>query len=66
MQEQNNISEFKADNQNIIENKELNFLEALIPVILLMGLLFLKTNWSPVICGLVITVMLPIILWEEL
>ncbi len=40
MQDQNNISEFKADNQNIIENKELNFLEALIPVILLMGLLF--------------------------
>ena len=40
MQDEKNISEFKADNQNIIENKELNFLEALIPVILLMGLLF--------------------------
>ena len=40
MQDQKNISEFKADNQNIIENTELNFLEALIPVILLMGLLF--------------------------
>ena len=40
MKDENNISEFKADNQNIIENKELNFLEALIPVVLLMGLLF--------------------------
>ncbi|MFV9550815.1 Na+/H+ antiporter NhaC [Algibacter sp. PT7-4] len=40
MQEQNNISEFKANNENIIENKALNFIEALIPVILLMALLF--------------------------
>jgi len=40
MQDDKNISEFKTDNQNIIENKELNFLEALIPVILLMALLF--------------------------
>ncbi|MEC3908779.1 Na+/H+ antiporter NhaC [Tamlana sp. 2201CG12-4] len=39
MQDEKNISEFKADEQNIIENKALNFLEALIPVIILMGLL---------------------------
>ncbi|SFZ94286.1 Na+:H+ antiporter, NhaC family [Flaviramulus basaltis] len=39
MQEENNISEFKADKQNIIENTELNIWEALIPVIILMGLL---------------------------
>ena len=40
MKNDKNISEFKADTQTIIENKELNFLEALIPVIILMGLLF--------------------------
>ncbi|SHI53133.1 Na+/H+ antiporter NhaC [Algibacter luteus] len=40
MKKDKNISEFKADTQTIIENKELNFLEALIPVIILMGLLF--------------------------
>lgn len=40
MKDDKNISEFKANDQNIIENKELNFIEALIPVILLMGLLF--------------------------
>ena len=39
MQDENNISEFKAGEQHIIENKELNFLEALIPVIILMGML---------------------------
>ena len=39
MQDQKNISQFKADNQNIIENTELNIWEALIPVIILMGLL---------------------------
>ncbi len=39
MKEENNISEFEADNQNIIENKELNIWEALIPVFLLMSLL---------------------------
>lgn len=39
MKEGDNISEFKADNQNIIENTELNIWEALIPVIILMGLL---------------------------
>ncbi|WP_034045019.1 Na+/H+ antiporter NhaC [Wocania ichthyoenteri] len=39
MQDGDNISEFKADKQNIIENKELNFKEALIPVIVLMGML---------------------------
>ncbi|GAA4974304.1 Na+/H+ antiporter NhaC [Algibacter aquimarinus] len=40
MKDDQNISEFKANDQNIIENKELNFLEALIPVVLLMALLF--------------------------
>ncbi|WP_431135555.1 Na+/H+ antiporter NhaC [Psychroserpens mesophilus] len=39
MQDDNNISNFKADNQNIVKNKELNILEALIPVVILMGLL---------------------------
>lgn len=39
MQEGDNISEFKADKQNIIENKELSFLEAMIPVVILMGML---------------------------
>ena len=39
MQDDNNISEFKANDQNIIENKELNFYEALIPVIILMAML---------------------------
>jgi len=39
MQDNTNISEIKIDEQRIIENKELNLLEALIPVIILMGLL---------------------------
>ncbi|WP_298899076.1 Na+/H+ antiporter NhaC family protein [uncultured Psychroserpens sp.] len=39
MSEDNNISEFKAKDQNIVENKELNFYEALIPVVILMALL---------------------------
>ncbi|TXE17508.1 sodium:proton antiporter [Psychroserpens burtonensis] len=39
MSEDNNISEFKAKDQNIVDNKELNFFEALIPVIILMGML---------------------------
>tara|TARA_R110002049_G_scaffold177892_7_gene345102 strand:- start:1262 stop:2932 length:1671 start_codon:yes stop_codon:yes gene_type:complete len=39
MQDGDNISEFKADKQNIIENKELNIWEALIPVVILMGML---------------------------
>ncbi len=39
MQDGDNISEFKADQQNIIENKELSFLEAMIPVVILMGML---------------------------
>ncbi|MCF7560843.1 Na+/H+ antiporter NhaC [Sabulilitoribacter multivorans] len=39
MQDDKNLSEFKADNQTIIENTELNIWEALIPVIILMGLL---------------------------
>lgn len=39
MKEDKNISDFKANNQNIIENTKLNFFEALIPVIVLMALL---------------------------
>ena len=34
-----NLSEFKAKDQNIVENKELNIFEALVPVVILMGLL---------------------------
>lgn len=39
MEDDKNISEFKANGQTIIENTALNFFEALIPVIILMGLL---------------------------
>jgi NhaC family Na+:H+ antiporter len=39
MQDGDNITEFKADKQNVIENKELNIWEALIPVVILMGML---------------------------
>jgi len=39
MQDDDNISKFKADKQTIVKNKELNFFEALIPVVILMGLL---------------------------
>lgn len=39
MQEGDTISEFKAGKQNIIENKELSFLESMIPVLILMSML---------------------------
>ena len=39
MEEKNNLSEIEADTQKIVENKELNLLESLIPVVILMGLL---------------------------
>ena len=39
MQEKDNISEIQIDEQQIIENKELNIWEAMIPVILLMFML---------------------------
>lgn len=39
MPDDKNISQFDANGQHIIENKELNLLEALIPVVILMGLL---------------------------
>lgn len=39
MQDDKNISEIQTGNQKIIDNKELNFLESMIPVLLLMGLL---------------------------
>ena len=39
MQDNDNLSEIEIENQKIIENKELNIWEALIPVFILMGLL---------------------------
>tara|TARA_R110002124_G_scaffold227889_2_gene393294 strand:- start:45850 stop:47328 length:1479 start_codon:yes stop_codon:yes gene_type:complete len=39
MQDNDNLSEIEIEDQKIIENKELNIWEALIPVIILMGLL---------------------------
>jgi len=39
MQDQNNISKIKIDNQNIIENTELSIWEALIPIFALVGML---------------------------
>ena len=39
MSDEKNISEIKADKQTIIENVELSLLEALIPVVILMGML---------------------------
>ena len=39
MEEKDNISEIKIEDQKIIENKELNIWEALIPVLILMALL---------------------------
>lgn len=39
MQDDKNISEIKIEEQRIIENKELNIWEALIPVVILMGML---------------------------
>lgn len=39
MSDDKNISKIKIDDQNIIENKELSFYEAMIPVVILMGML---------------------------
>ena len=39
MQDEDNISKIKIEDQNIIENVELNIWEALVPVVILMGLL---------------------------
>lgn len=39
MQDDKSLSEIKIEDQKIIDNKELNILEALIPVVILMGLL---------------------------
>jgi NhaC family Na+:H+ antiporter len=39
MSDDKNISKIKIDDQNIIENKELSFFEAMIPVVILMGML---------------------------
>ena len=39
MPKDKNLSEIKIEDQKIIENKELNLLESLIPVVILMGLL---------------------------
>ncbi len=46
MQDDDNISKFKADKQNIVKNKELNIYEALIPVVILMGLLFYNIKYA--------------------
>lgn len=39
MQDNKNLTEIEIENQNIIDNKELSIWEALIPVVILMGLL---------------------------
>ncbi len=39
MQDDDNISKIKIEDQNIIENKELSFFEAMIPVVILMAML---------------------------
>ncbi|MGK0309088.1 MAG: NhaC family Na+:H+ antiporter, partial [Urechidicola sp.] len=39
MEENKNLSEIKIEDQKIIDNKELNIWEALIPVLILMALL---------------------------
>ena len=39
MQDNKNLSEIEIQDQKIIDNKELNIWEALIPVVILMGLL---------------------------
>jgi len=39
MQDEKNLSEIQIEEQHIMENKELNFYEALTPVIILMGFL---------------------------
>lgn len=39
MQDEKNLSEIEIENQKIIDNKELNLLESMIPVFILMGLL---------------------------
>ncbi|MCL5128096.1 Na+/H+ antiporter NhaC [Algibacter sp. L4_22] len=46
MHDDKNISEIKAGHETIIENSELNIWEALIPVILLMGLLFYNITFE--------------------
>jgi NhaC family Na+:H+ antiporter len=39
MQENNDLSEIKIENQKIIQNKELSLLEAMVPVVILMAML---------------------------
>ncbi|WP_242158324.1 Na+/H+ antiporter NhaC [Aestuariivivens sediminis] len=46
MKDSSNLSKIKVDHQNIIENKELNIWEALIPVFILMGLLFYNIQFQ--------------------
>ena len=46
MQDDENLSEIKIEDQKIIENVELNIWEALIPVIILMGLLAYNIFWA--------------------
>ena len=45
MQDENDLSEIKIEDQKIIENKELNIFESLIPVVILMGLLFYNISF---------------------
>lgn len=50
MQDNKNLTEIEIENQHIIDNKELSIWEALIPVVILMGLLaynvlFMKGEW---------------------
>jgi len=39
MQDQKNLSEIKIQDQKIVENSELSIFEAIIPIIILVGLL---------------------------
>ncbi|MEP1489440.1 MAG: Na+/H+ antiporter NhaC [Algibacter sp.] len=45
MQDENNISKIKIDDQSIVENKELNIWEALIPVLALVIMLFFNVKY---------------------
>jgi NhaC family Na+:H+ antiporter len=46
MQDEKNLSEIQIEDQKIIENKELNFFEAMIPVLILMGMLYYNIRFK--------------------
>jgi NhaC family Na+:H+ antiporter len=46
MQDDKNLSEINIEDQKIIDNKELNLWEALIPVIILMGMLYYNIRYE--------------------